>query len=232
MSWETRSGGERVVFFNRDEMKTRPVAAVPERFVTGSGLSYLAPIDPGGGGSWLAVNDTGLVVALLNRWHEQPRSSGVKYSRGKLVIKLAAEFSVRKAAAALSEMDLLGYLPFTIVFLDREKELVFAWDGSALWQEEITRPLTSSSFNFQKVKRNRETLFSLGKSEEVHSGTGDTEPSAYTVRMNRPDAQTWSRSKLVIGQRQIDWEYWEEMPNLAGEPRLHCSSLATQSHSV
>ena len=77
-------------------------------------------------------------------------------------------------------------------------------------------PITSSSYCFEDVKAARECAFASGKSgEDYHSSRGES-PSAFTVRMHRPDAQTWSRSRLVVG-REIKWEYWAEQVDLAGE---------------
>ncbi|MBL8880657.1 MAG: NRDE family protein [Phycisphaerales bacterium] len=50
---------------NRDELRTRPLAFPPETRRFGA-YHALMPIDPGSGGTWIAANDAGLTLALLN----------------------------------------------------------------------------------------------------------------------------------------------------------------------
>src|SRR5262249_11399645 len=50
---------------NRDEQRTRPPALPPQ--VRRFGRRWAAfPVDPVGGGTWVAVNDTGLAMTVLN----------------------------------------------------------------------------------------------------------------------------------------------------------------------
>ena len=51
--------------FNRDEQRTRP-AALPPQVRQFGGRTALMPVDPVSDGTWLAVNDAGLVLALHN----------------------------------------------------------------------------------------------------------------------------------------------------------------------
>ena len=66
---------------NRDERRDRAVALQPtvERF---GARAAIMPIDPVGGGSWLGVNDAGLVAALLNRHAAQQPDARSVCSRG------------------------------------------------------------------------------------------------------------------------------------------------------
>ena len=67
LTWWRGESGELEIFFNRDERKTRPVADPPSRFES-DGVSFLSPRDPKGGGTWMTVNEYGIVVCLLNKW--------------------------------------------------------------------------------------------------------------------------------------------------------------------
>ena len=53
--------------FSRDERRNRPQALPPEETVV-DGVHVVAPIDPVGGGTWLAVTSAGLVFALMNEY--------------------------------------------------------------------------------------------------------------------------------------------------------------------
>ena len=112
--------------------------------------------------------------------------------------------------------NLESYPAFTLVVFSPDGERRWDWDGEQLIRSEARMPVTSSSFCFEEVKAAREGVFTSGKSGEAyHSSEGET-PPAYTVRMNRPDAQTWSRSRVVVGE-EIEWEYFAEQADLAGE---------------
>ena len=68
-------------------------------------------------------------------------------------------------------------------------------------------------------------MFSDGKRGSDFHGSLEEDTSAYTVRMNRPDAQTWSRSYLRLG-KVLTWEYLAEKVNLEGEPECSLVTLS------
>jgi hypothetical protein len=77
--------------------------------------------------------------------------------------------------------------------------------------------LTSSSFRFEEVSAARRASFSSGlRGVDFHASPQEP-PSPYSVRMNRPDAQTWSRSRVLISDR-ILWHYLAEQADLNGDP--------------
>ena len=96
LTWRDQDGLE--VFFNRDELKTRSRAEPPRTHVSPNGTRFLAPIDPDAGGTWMLANEHGVVICLLNRWHEEEGQSFQK-SRGLIVTELAD----CKSPAALEE---------------------------------------------------------------------------------------------------------------------------------
>ena len=54
------------LFFNRDESRRRGPAHPPQIMEPVGESKLLAPIDSDAGGTWLAANEHGLVLALLN----------------------------------------------------------------------------------------------------------------------------------------------------------------------
>jgi hypothetical protein len=100
---------------NRDEMADRPWAAParhwPDRPNVVAGLDRLA------GGSWLGVNDEGVVAGVLNRMHTLGPEAG-KRSRGELVLEALDHADAADAAAALSDVDPAAYRPFNMVIAD------------------------------------------------------------------------------------------------------------------
>lgn len=212
LSWSRSTEGDLEVYFNRDEQKTRPLAE-PPRIHTIGGVRFLSPIDPAGGGTWMLANEHGLVVCLLNRWHEVARE-GLSYrSRGKLVMQMAAAASVEEVSKSLP--DPRDYRPYTLVVFSPEGDRCFEWDGRDSSEADVPPFLTSSSFRFEEVRDHRRSCFEeLGPGLALHRAHGET-PSARTIRMNRPDAQTWSRSFVKIGE-EIVWQYLAEQADLSG----------------
>src|SRR5205085_949351 len=71
--------------FNRDERRTRPAGLPPVRRLFGPRQAVL-PTDPASGGTWLAVNDAGLALAILNATPERPpATAGGNRSRGAII---------------------------------------------------------------------------------------------------------------------------------------------------
>ncbi len=64
VSWLLHDAGYEV-FFNRDEQKGRAIANPPAVFDR-EGTRYMMPVDPDGGGTWIAMNQHGLSLCLLN----------------------------------------------------------------------------------------------------------------------------------------------------------------------
>jgi len=100
---------------NRDEMLDRPWSPParhwPDRPEVVAGRDELA------GGTWLGVNDHGLVAAVMNR----PGSLGPaedKRSRGELVLEALDHADAQDAAEALAHIDPAAYRPFNLVIAD------------------------------------------------------------------------------------------------------------------
>lgn len=214
LTWKRKSVSDLTVYFNRDELKIRPVADPPARFES-QGRSFLSPRDPKGGGTWMLANDRGLVICLLNRWELEERILSSPKSRGRLVWGLADAETPDEVASRL--VNLQDYQAFTLIAFSPKGDRGWEWDGASLVAGQVPPMLTSSSFRFEEVKEAREGSFAEGMEGERFHASADEEASAYSVRMNRPDAQTWSRSIVQVTDR-ISWRYLAECPDLAGAP--------------
>lgn len=100
---------------NRDEMETRPwrrpARHWPDRDNVVAGLDEL------GGGSWLGLNDDGVVAAVMNRPHSLGPGPGFR-SRGELPLEALDHATAEDAADALSHLDPAAYRPFNMVIAD------------------------------------------------------------------------------------------------------------------
>lgn len=100
---------------NRDEMAARasrpPARHWPDR------PEVVAGLDGEAGGSWLGINDHGLVAAIMNREGTLGRLAG-KRSRGELVLEALDHAEASAAAEALAELHPDAYRPFNLVVAD------------------------------------------------------------------------------------------------------------------
>ena len=100
---------------NRDEMRTRPWLPPdrhwPDRPEVVAGRDSLA------GGTWLGVNDHGVVATVLNREGTLGPAAG-KRSRGELVLDALDFASARDAASALADLNGVAYRPFNLIVAD------------------------------------------------------------------------------------------------------------------
>ena len=100
---------------NRDEMTDRPWAPParhwPDRPDVVAGLDHLA------GGTWLGLNDDGVLAAVLNRTGSLGPQSD-KRSRGELVLEALDHAEASAAAWALADLDPAAYRSFNLIVAD------------------------------------------------------------------------------------------------------------------
>lgn len=100
---------------NRDELASRPALPParhwPDRPHVRAGRDVLA------GGTWLGVNDDGVVAAVLNRRGTLGPEPG-KRSRGELVLEALDHAEAYHAAEALRQLDPAAWRPFNLIVAD------------------------------------------------------------------------------------------------------------------
>jgi uncharacterized protein with NRDE domain len=109
-----------VVAANRDEFYGRPATAP---ITLGHDPLVVGGRDLVAGGSWLAVNQLGLVVGVLNRRTDAAPDPS-RESRGTLCVDLARSSSARHAAELLRTVAPGRYNPFNILVADRTSAFV------------------------------------------------------------------------------------------------------------
>jgi len=87
--------------------------------------------DRAGGGSWLGVNDRGVVATVINQLDELGPAPG-KRSRGELVLHALRAGRAADALEALRALDAGAYRGFTLLVADRTHAFACANDGDAL----------------------------------------------------------------------------------------------------
>ena len=225
MTWFYGAQGSQV-FFNRDERRTRR-PALPPAVHTRGGRRFVAPLDGDFGGSWLAVNECGLTLALHNAYADTstaPPADGYT-SRGLLLTSLIELSTAEDVLERLEQDGLRRFRSFLLtVFPVRELPIVASWIGQRLQVRrhvENALPLVSSAFDSAEVQSRRFELFRRMRQEsrvapfELHLAYHAShlpQRGAYSPCMHRPDACTVSFSRIRVEQEQVLFDYAPHSP--------------------
>jgi len=121
---------------NRDEMLDRPWLPPgrhwPDRPEVVAGRDALA------GGSWLGINDSGLVAGILNRVNSLGPTPG-KRSRGELVLDALDLADATDAVAMLTGLNSKAYRPFNMVIADNTQAF-WLWHADGKVSAEVLPP--------------------------------------------------------------------------------------------
>lgn len=119
---------------NRDEMKDRhalsPMRHWPDRPEVIAGMDELA------GGTWLGVNDDGLVACVLNRVGTLGSHPDYR-SRGELPLEALDHAEAEMAADAFEDLNPEAYRPFNLIVADHANAWWVKNDGVAIQVSEI-----------------------------------------------------------------------------------------------
>jgi hypothetical protein len=102
---------------NRDELKSRPWRPPGRHWPDRS--EVVAGLDQQAHGSWLGINDHGVVATVLNRVGTLGPEFG-KRSRGELVLEALDHADAAAAAAALADVEPAAYRPFNLIVADQQ----------------------------------------------------------------------------------------------------------------
>jgi hypothetical protein len=234
VTWFDESDGYQV-FFNRDERRQRRPGLPPEVRRSGS-TRFVAPLDGDFGGTWIAANEFGLTVCLLNgpaAAGEQPSlPPSASTSRGHVPLSVIEHRTTPGVRAALRPAGLARFRPFVLVLFDSiGTGLVAAWSGVELRVREGRPdgpPLVSSSFSTQEVRRNRAAVYH--RMLRTHRGADRSrlhlayhrshDPTAGpdSPCMHRPDACTVSFTRVRVRPAEVRLDYCPHAP-CRGLPR-------------
>lgn len=214
--------------FNRDERPTRP-AAVPPAWTAVGGRGVIHPTDPESGGTWLAVNDSGLSLAVLNGNPGGPKLAG-RVSRGTLIPTLADAATVWQALTRAVVNPLADFAPFRLVAVGGGVVGDLWWAGTAARLGSrvfVTRPafFTSSGLGDAVVTPPRAALF-----DELFAAPPHDWPAAQdtfhrhrwpgrehvSVNMERPTARTVSAAVIEVGGGRARVRYHAAAPHEPG----------------
>jgi hypothetical protein len=208
---------------NRDEQRTRPIALPPAREKLIRGV--LCPTEPGGG-TWIALNEKHVCLALVN-WYSVPaRVKRKSVSRGKIIQTAKAAEDVEAVQSALDKLPLKRMNPFRLIgiFPDGQNILEWRWDLKRLTQKKHpweAQQWISSGFDERTAQRIRSETFrralrqrSAGSAEwlrRLHR-SHSPEPGPFSTCMHRAAAATVSYTEVSVSSRQAAMRYHAGAP--------------------
>ncbi|MGE0253136.1 MAG: NRDE family protein [Alphaproteobacteria bacterium] len=177
-----------IVAANRDEMAGRPWRAParhwPDRPETVAGLDELA------GGSWLGMNDHGVVAAVLNRTGSLGPAEG-KRSRGELVLDALDHADAVDAATAFMDLDAAAWRSFNLVIADSR---------DAFWARGLGAGLTKVT----PVPEGVSMLASADLNDTGHRRIGRYLPRFQGLPAPDPEAGNWTGWIAALSAREHD----------------------------
>lgn len=221
MTWFTKEGGYEL-FFNRDEQLSRRRAELPT-IQKSETVEYISPTDSDAGGTWIAVNQYGITVCLLNHYQFEQISTYKKWiSRGEIVRSFAITTDLKSAEQQFDNLGLDDYRAFRMFIIDSQgNNRLFIWDGhSARIECNVTTPKSSSSVDSKNVKKKRKDLFrdlNLIESKDAkkfiaYHASHLPSRSKDSVCMHRDDAKTVSLSHINVTDSGIEFSYADGSP--------------------
>lgn len=207
------------LLFNRDERRTRPLAEPPQQRTTPQGIRYIAPYDPEGGGTWIAVNEYRLTLALLNYYDARATTTTpAPHSRGLLVAALCEAKHLAHMHELLSAIDLGRYHPFHLLAIATNADPIqYTWDGTKLHHKQAATLTATSSWETQEVLAWRQQSLAHAKAQnadqlEAWHQRYDPKHPKHSPCMTRDDARTVSFTRIDVG-KTITLKYAERIGN-------------------
>ena len=226
---------------NRDEQLTR-AKGLPPALRNVDGVRILCPSEPAGG-TWIALNDTGVTFALINWYSIRARVAGQARSRGEVINSVSPAGSPAVADARLARLAIDQINPFRLigVFPVTREIVEWRWNLKQLARQNHcweTQQWISSGFDeptaqrvrgktFQRAARQHaagslDWLRRLHRSHSPHVGP-------FSTCMHRADAATVSYTGVTVSSRHATMRYHAVAPcqsptssvHLLGEIRLN-----------
>jgi hypothetical protein len=179
---------------NRDEMIDRPWAAPGRHWADRP--EVVAGLDRTAGGSWMGLNDHGVVAAILNRRGSLGPAAG-KRSRGELVLEALDHADAVTAAEALADLSPAAYRSFNLVVADNR---------DAYWLR--NRGEESRVIEVQPIPEGLSMLTAYDLNETASPRVARHLPAFRAAPAPRPDPEDPEGG---------DWSAWQRLL-AAGEP--------------
>jgi uncharacterized protein with NRDE domain len=209
------------VVANRDELDTREAAHPPVVWTSGT-RRVVMPVDPESGGTWIAVNDAGVVFAVLNASADgrTRNMSAPPRSRGTIIPALADSDSAEAAFRRTLILPVTDLRPFRLLLIDRHEFIECRPREGRLSHRRtpLLRAMmrTSSGLGDSLVQRPRRALFRAFFNGQADAAAAAQDAfhahqwpgrEAISVNMRRVGARTVSRATVEVWGHEIRLAY-------------------------
>ncbi len=173
---------------NRDEMLARAWRAPGRHWHDRP--EVVAGFDEAAEGSWLGVNDHGVVAAILNRVGSLGRQFG-KRSRGELVLEALDHADAVAAAAALSDLNPEAYRSFNLVIADNRDAYWLALRNGA----------GRGVIDVQSLPLGLSMITAHDRNDRSSPRIRQFLPLFESAEAPRPEAGNWEEWKAILASR-------------------------------
>ena len=204
---------------NRDEKRSR-ATALPPAIVDLAERRAIFPRESNGG-TWIAANDAGVCLALIN-WHRIERKPvGDIVSRGEVTKALAGKSCSTDIADAIGALTLRKLRPFRLIAVVLSEQTVTEWRWNLEWLAARTHPWKaqhwfSSGFDERKAQRERRricdaahkqiTARNLGWLRRLHR-SHSPKSGPFSICMHRSGAATVSYTEVAVSDQRATMRY-------------------------
>lgn len=210
-----------IVTMNRDESRERLEAGIKEREV--SNIKQLFPVDGLAGGTWFGINDSGVVMALLNRYQAQHVSNPI--TRGKIIPNCLSRGSYNNIFEHLNHQSFAEFNPFDLFLMCLDSCHQFSWDG----QHTTIKQINESAFQFsssgldtaailekrqrgfnQILDNQQKTIWQSSEILEAIHLNQDPIDQSSSVLMDRPLVHSKSICQVQLTTKHNQFNYYPE----------------------
>lgn len=199
---------------NRDEKIARGGGSPPEVHQLG-GMRATFPSDKAGG-TWIACNQYGITLALLN-WNIPVVQQSPRRSRGLIISHLLPLTNPRELNSALGMYELVHYAPFRLLAINpaERRVLQWNWDGAHLASGSCTwemRHWFSSSASDKSAEELRGRVCS-DASHDTNAGSvsglrqlhrsHENSPGAFSICVHRELVETLSYTEVLCTRAKV-----------------------------
>ena len=214
---------------NRDEKLTRAVGLPPSKKNI-NGITVVSPSEPGGG-TWIALNDSGVTFTLINWYSIRAQVKSKPVSRGQVVNTVSIAFTPDFAAATLAQLPLKQINPFRLIgiFPAMHEIIEWHWDLKKLiskshpWR---VQQWISSGFDEPTAQRVRNKVFRQALKQKT-AGSLDwlrrlhrshhPQAGPFSTCMHRADAATVSYTEVLVSARKNAMRHQTAAPCQLGD---------------
>jgi uncharacterized protein with NRDE domain len=191
-----------------------------------NGISICYPKDTLAGGSWIAMNNKGRVVCLLNgAFQSHKEETHHTHSRGQVLLQLAA--TEKNEKDYFDEIDLKNTEPFTLITIDIQNKIIknfseFIWDGTEkhfkILEDDKPYIWASATLYNKEMREQRRSWFSSLLQQEkneitpesvynFHKGEHTSDKTKNVVVEREGGLKTVSITQITGKENQLNMQY-------------------------